>query len=180
MPSTNQASERKHGLRFITKKTNITHVMTHDWLSVFPFLGCAPLPAGWRVPLLASFLHPTVFFPFPYLSFVFLDYYYEYFISTMLCLPLLWSLWSTVFVFVLFETLYQSYHSIPSLTLRALLSAPPTRHWLAEIQVRPPSNLASPIIHRFKLVLKFAWCLHNGLLGLSIFWIILMEACWLD
>ncbi len=119
-------------------------------------------------------------FPCPYLSFVFLDYYYEYFISTMLCLPLLWSLWSTVFVFVLFETLYQSYHSIPSLTLRALLSAPPTRHWLAEIQVRPPSNLASPIIHSFKLVLKFAWCLHNGLLGLSIFWIILTEACWLD
>lgn len=62
-------SEWKHGLRFITEKTNITHVMTHDWLSVFPFLGCAPLPAGWRVPLLASFLHPTVFFPLP-LSFL--------------------------------------------------------------------------------------------------------------
>ncbi len=95
------------------------------------------------------FLSLALIFPF-----VFLNYYYKYFISTMSCLPLLWSLWSTVFVFVLFETLYQSYHSIPSLTLRALLSAPPTRHWLAEMQVRPPFNLASPTIHSFKLVLK--------------------------
>lgn len=127
-------------------------------------------------------------FPCPYLFCVcvFLDNYYDYFISTMLCLPLLWSLWSTVFVFVLFETLYQSYHSIPSLTLRALLSAPPTHHWLVEMQVRPPSNLASPTIQCSVPCTVLYFCLNlpdaylNGLSGLSIFWIILIEACWLD
>lgn len=40
--------------------------------------------------------------------------------------------------FVLFETLYQRYHSIPSLTLRALLSAPPTRPPLIGWDAGPP------------------------------------------
>jgi len=82
----------------------------------------------------------------PSLCFVFLDCYYDYFISATLCLPLLWYFCLIVFVFVLFETLYRSYHSIPSLTLRGLLSAPPNRHWLAKMQVRPSSNLAFPTI----------------------------------
>lgn len=113
--------QHKCGLRFITAKRNITHVMTHDCIS---FAG--PSSSAGRLMRVCTCTVSA--------SNCFLSFCFDYFIWIMVCSPLLWLI---MFVFVLFET-FISVATVSPRSHSGLSSLPlPPHHWLVESQVRP-------------------------------------------